>query len=169
MTRNRAGGRTRRGLLAVVLLLVGAGAALTILPMARAELTFPETPLTIVTPETRHVFTVEVARSPEQRARGLMYRSEMPVDRGMLFDFGRVQPVSMWMRNTLLPLDMLFIDEEGVIRKIATDTEPLSLETIASGEPVLAVLELNAGTTRLLGIETGDLVVHPVFGNHADD
>ena len=122
-------------------------------------------PLAIVSGEHRHEFEVEVVASPEDRARGLMYRKELGAKRGMLFDFGREQPVSMWMRNTLIPLDMLFIGEDGEIRTIAAGTTPLSLETISSEVPVLAVLELNAGTTRLLGIRPGDQVVHPIFGN----
>jgi uncharacterized membrane protein (UPF0127 family) len=122
-------------------------------------------PLTIVTPDRQHTFQVEVAASPQERARGLMFRTELAPERGMLFDFGREQPVSMWMRNTLIPLDMLFIGNDGEIRTIAQNTTPLSLETIASGVPVMAVLELNAGMTRLLGIGPGDRVTHPIFAN----
>ena len=125
--------------------------------------TLPEDPLTILTASGPRKFTVEVARSPAERSRGLMYRTELPLDRGMLFDFGHEQPVSMWMRNTLIPLDMLFIDEAGEVRKIAAETEPLSLESIASDQPVRAVLELKGGTTRLLNIQPGDRVVHPMF------
>lgn len=120
-------------------------------------------PLVIVSGEERHTFQVEIADTPDSRARGLMFRRSMPADQGMLFDFERVQPVSMWMRNTYIPLDMLFIDADGTIVRIARDTEPLSERTIPSGEPVLAVLELNASTTRRLGIEAGDRVEHPLF------
>ncbi len=81
----------------------------------------------------------------------------------MLFDFAKVEPVSMWMQNTYLSLDMLFIRADGTIARIAANTEPLSTRTIASGEPVLAVLELNAGTASRLGIKAGDRVEHPVF------
>ena len=127
-------------------------------------------PLTILTPDHRYDFEVEVATSSEERARGLMFREELGPKRGMLFDFGREQPVSMWMRNTLISLDMLFIGEDGEIRKIEAGTTPLSLETISSEVPVLAVLELNAGTTRLLGIRPGDRVLHPIFaGGQADE
>ena len=86
----------------------------------------------------RHAFQVEVARNDADRAQGLMYRRSMPADRGMLFDFGRVEPVAMWMQNTYLPLDMLFIRPDGTIARIAANTEPLSTRTIPSGEPVLA-------------------------------
>jgi uncharacterized membrane protein (UPF0127 family) len=108
-------------------------------------------------------FRVEVARNDADRAQGLMFRRSMPADQGMLFDFGRVEPISMWMQNTYLPLDMLFIRPDGTIARIAANTEPLSTRTIPSGEPVLAVLELNAGTAARLGIKPGDRVEHSIF------
>ena len=111
----------------------------------------------------RQAFRVEVARNDADRAQGLMFRRSMPADQGMLFDFGRVEPVSMWMQNTYLPLDMLFIRADGTIARIAPNTEPLSTRTIPSGEPVLSVLELNAGTAAKLGIKPGDRVEHPMF------
>ena len=111
----------------------------------------------------RQSFQVEVARNEADRAQGLMFRRSMPADRGMLFDFGRVEPVAMWMQNTYLPLDMLFIRPDGTIARVAANTEPLSTRTIPSGEPVLAVLELNAGTAARLGIKAGDRVEHPLF------
>jgi uncharacterized membrane protein (UPF0127 family) len=111
----------------------------------------------------RQTFRVEVARNDTDRAQGLMFRRAMPADQGMLFDFGRVEPVSMWMQNTYLPLDMLFIRADGTIARIAANTEPLSTRTIPSGEPVLSVLELNAGTAAKLGIKPGDRVEHPIF------
>ena len=111
----------------------------------------------------RQSFKVEVARNDADRAQGLMFRRSMPADQGMLFDFGRVEPVSMWMQNTYLPLDMLFIRADGTIARIAANTEPLSTRTISSGEPVLSVLELNAGTAAKLGIKPGDRVEHPLF------
>ncbi|HEV2564448.1 MAG TPA: DUF192 domain-containing protein [Microvirga sp.] len=111
----------------------------------------------------RQTFRVEVARNDADRAQGLMFRRSMPADQGMLFDFGRVEPVSMWMQNTYLPLDMLFIRADGTIARIAANTEPLSTRTIPSGEPVLSVLELNAGTAARLGIKPGDRVEHPIF------
>jgi len=121
-------------------------------------------PLSIVTQGgQKQTFQVEVARDDAQRAQGLMFRRSMAPDRGMLFDFGRVEPVSMWMQNTYLSLDMLFIRPDGTIARIAANTEPLSTRTISSGEPVLAVLELNAGTAAKLGIKPGDRVEHPLF------
>jgi uncharacterized membrane protein (UPF0127 family) len=121
-------------------------------------------PLAIVTQGgARHAFQVEVARNDADRAQGLMYRRSMPADRGMLFDFGRVEPVAMWMQNTYLSLDMLFIRPDGSIARVGANAEPLSTRTIPSGEPVLAVLELNAGTAARLGIKAGDRVEHPIF------
>jgi uncharacterized membrane protein (UPF0127 family) len=120
--------------------------------------------LTIV-PQGRQgqTFHVEVARNDADRAQGLMFRRSMPADRGMLFDFGRVEPVAMWMQNTYIPLDMLFVRPDGTIARIAANTEPLSTRTIPSGEPVLAVLELNAGTAARLGIKAGDRIEHSLF------
>jgi uncharacterized membrane protein (UPF0127 family) len=121
-------------------------------------------PLTIVQQGgQRQGFQVEVARTEADRAQGLMFRRSMQADRGMLFDFGRVEPVAMWMQNTYLPLDMLFVRPDGTIARIAANTEPLSTRTIPSGEPVLAVLELNAGTSARLGIKAGDRIDHPLF------
>lgn len=119
--------------------------------------------LAIVSGGTRHAFQVEVMRTPEQRARGLMHRNYMPADRGMLFDFKAEEPVAMWMQNTYIPLDMLFIRADGTIARIAERTEPLSTRTIPSGEPVLSVLEINGGVSRTLGIKPGDKVEHPLF------
>ena len=121
-------------------------------------------PLTIVTKAgQRHAFQVEVARNDADRAQGLMYRRSMAPDRGMLFDFARVEPVSMWMQNTYISLDMFFIRPDGTIARVAENTEPLSTRTISSGEPVLGVLELAAGSAKRLGIHAGDRVQHPMF------
>lgn len=120
-------------------------------------------PLTIVTASGRHAFQVEVMRTPEQRARGLMHRQFMPADRGMLFDFKRVEPVAMWMQNTYISLDMLFIRADGTVARVAERAEPLSTRTIPSGEPVLSVLEINAGLAEKLGIKPGDRIEHTLF------
>lgn len=108
-------------------------------------------------------FEVEVARTDEQRTTGLMYRKSLGERAGMLFDFKVDQPVYMWMKNTLIPLDMLFIRADGSIARIAAMTTPLSTETISSGEPVRAVLEIAGGQARKLGIKPGDRVAHPLF------
>jgi uncharacterized protein len=120
-------------------------------------------PLTIVTKTGPKRFDVEVMRDDAGRSRGLMFRRHMAADHGMLFDFERDEPVTMWMKNTYLPLDMVFIRSDGTVSRIAADTEPLSTAIIASGSPVLAVLELNAGTAAKLGIQSGDRIEHPMF------
>ena len=107
---------------------------------------------------TTHAFTVELAISADQRAQGLMDRREMADDHGMLFDFGLTRRVAMWMKNTYLPLDMIFIRKDGTIARIAADTEPQSEAIIDSREPVHFVLELNAGSAMKLGIAPGDEV-----------
>lgn len=118
----------------------------------------------IVSGDKTHVFQAEVMRTDEERARGLMFRRYMPEDRGMLFDFKTEQPVAMWMKNTYLPLDMVFIARDGRIVNIAENTEPMSERTISSGAPVLSVLEINAGVAAKLGIKPGDRVRHSLFG-----
>ncbi|MCJ2096805.1 DUF192 domain-containing protein [Methylobacterium sp. J-072] len=120
-------------------------------------------PLSIVTKAGPKRFDVEVMRDDAGRSRGLMFRRHMAADHGMLFDFERTEPVTMWMKNTYLPLDMLFIRPDGIVSRVAADTEPLSTAIIPSGSPVSAVLELNAGTAAKLGIQAGDRVEHPLF------
>ena len=113
----------------------------------------------------RHRFYVEIADDDEERRIGLMYRTELAQDAGMLFDFGEPQQLSMWMKNTLIPLDMAFIDENGVIRRIAANTTPRSLESIRSGAMVIGVLEVNGGVFERLGVKEGDVVRHRIFNN----
>lgn len=120
-------------------------------------------PLGIVSGNGRHDFDVEVMRTEAQHARGLMYRKSMAANRGMLFNFDTPQPINMWMKNTYLSLDMVFIRSDGTVARIAADTEPLSTKIIPSNEPVLGVLELNAGTAAKLGIKPGDRVEHAMF------
>lgn len=110
-----------------------------------------------------HSFSVEIAADDASRSKGLMFRKSMPEGRGMLFDFQNEQMVSMWMQNTYVSLDMLFIRRDGRILQIAENTEPLSTRIISSGGPVLAVLEVAAGTARKLGIAPGDRVAHSMF------
>jgi uncharacterized protein len=121
------------------------------------------TPLTITTAAGTQRFMVEFADTPERRAVGLMHRQSMAADHGMLFDFKTDAPVAMWMRNTRIPLDMLFIDREGRIVNIAERTVPFSETSIPSKGAVRAVLELNGGTSSRLGIKPGDRVSHPMF------
>jgi uncharacterized membrane protein (UPF0127 family) len=135
-----------------------------LLPVAAARALDPGE-LVIDTPRGQHSFTIELADTPEERSRGLMYRRSMQPNHGMLFDFQVEQPVAFWMKNTPLPLDMLFIDATGTVVQIAADTVPFSETPVPSEQPVQAVLELNAGTSKKLGIAPGAVVRHPIFGN----
>jgi uncharacterized membrane protein (UPF0127 family) len=119
--------------------------------------------LEIVTKSGPRAFLVEVATTDEAKDLGLMNRSELPDGQGMLFDFSPPQLVSMWMKNTLIPLDMIFIRPDGRILRIAQNTEPLSTFAIPSGGAVKGVLEVNGGTARKYGIAPGDRVEHPLF------
>jgi uncharacterized membrane protein (UPF0127 family) len=110
-----------------------------------------------------HVFAVEIADNDAERAKGLMFRKKLADGHGMLFDFGHDQDVAMWMENTYIPLDMLFIQGDGRVLNIAENTTPLSTRIIPSGGPVLAVLEVIAGTARKFGIAPGDRVAFPIF------
>jgi uncharacterized membrane protein (UPF0127 family) len=125
--------------------------------------TFERMPLEIESGGRRHRFTVEMADNDERRTLGLMHRRSMAADAGMLFDFKRDAPVSMWMRNTLIPLDMLFMDRAGVVRHIHERAVPLSETIIESNGSVRAVLELNGGTVQRLGLKIGDRLIHPMF------
>ena len=104
-----------------------------------------------------HRFVVEVAETPEQQERGLMFRKELAPDRGMVFPYDPPQIVAFWMKNTLIPLDMIFIRDDRTIARIAT-AQPLTLDTVPSGEPIVAVLELRGGRAAELGIREGDRV-----------
>jgi uncharacterized membrane protein (UPF0127 family) len=119
--------------------------------------------LEIVSKSGVHVFSVELAVTDEERARGLMFRRELADGRGMLFDFKTDGPVSMWMKDTYIPLDMIFIRADGRIARIAENTEPLSTRIVSSGGVVRAVLEVAGGTAKKLGIAPGDRVAHPMF------
>jgi len=131
----------------------------------RPQPRLPTEPLVILTRDgRRHAFTVEMAVEPEQQMIGLMFRPEVKPDEGMLFDWGTPRESSMWMRNTLASLDMVFIAADGRIHRIAERTVPLSLATISSHGPVRATLELAAGVTERLDIRVGDRVLHRIFG-----
>lgn len=126
----------------------------------------PTEKLVIVTRDgTRHDFTVEMALSPEQQTVGLMFRPEVKPDEGMLFDWGQPRESAMWMRNTITSLDMVFINADGRIRRIAERTVPRSLATVESHGPVRATLELAAGTAERLNLRPGDQVLQRIFGN----
>jgi len=118
---------------------------------------------TLVTASGSHAIEVEVAATPKEREIGLMNRESLADDTGMIFDFRESRPVSMWMKNTLIPLDMLFIDKTGTIVRIARNAKPHSLETIPSGKPVRYVLEINGGAAAGYGAKAGDRLEHPLI------
>jgi uncharacterized membrane protein (UPF0127 family) len=120
-------------------------------------------PLEIVTKTGVQVFSVEMATTEEEKTTGLMYRKELADGKGMLFDFSPEQEVSMWMKNTYIPLDMIFIRSDGRILRIAENTEPLSTKIIPSRGLAKGVLEVIAGTAQKYGIAPGDRVAHPLF------
>ena len=111
-----------------------------------------------------HHFTVELADTPAEMEQGLMFRQDLAPDAGMLFDFKQPTMATMWMRNTLIPLDMLFVDAHGRIVNIHERAVPQSDDVIAAAAPVRAVIELNGGTAERLGIAPGDRVLYPIFG-----
>jgi uncharacterized membrane protein (UPF0127 family) len=145
---------TIRWLALVVLLLAPPG-------WAQPLLTFDKDTLTIESASGgRHTFNVELAMTPEQMAQGLMYRRQLAADAGMLFIYPAPEPTAFWMKNTLIPLDMLFIAPDGHILNIAERTIPQTETPVPSAGPVKAVLELNGGTAQRLGIKPGDRVRH---------
>lgn len=148
-----------RGWLAAILVVVGFAVASASVRAASFQ------PLEIVTKSGVQVFSVEMATTDEEKQTGLMYRKELADGKGMLFDFDPEQEVSMWMKNTYVPLDMIFIRADGRILRIAENTEPLSTRIISSGGPARAVLEVVAGTAQKYGIRPGDRVGHPLFGS----
>ncbi|MFU0506554.1 DUF192 domain-containing protein [Pseudaminobacter sp. NGMCC 1.201702] len=119
-------------------------------------------PLVVETATGPKSFTIEIADDPDERSAGLMFRKQMDADHGMLFVFEGTQAVGFWMKNTPLPLDLLFIGEDGRVKAVKRG-EPLSEALIAPQEPVRYVLELNAGTAEKAGIAPGDLSRHPVM------
>ena len=126
---------------------------------------FATSELTIVSATGPHRFTVEVAETPEQMEQGLMFRRAMAPDAGMLFDYKTPTVATMWMRNTLIPLDMLFIDGQGRVVYIRANATPQSEAIITTPLPVKAVLELGGGECARLGIRVGDQVRHALFGS----
>jgi hypothetical protein len=125
---------------------------------------FDRSTLQIATDDSQlHTFKIWIADNNERRARGLMFVTKLDADAGMLFIYDRPQSISMWMKNTKIPLDMLFVAANGRIMRVAEHTEPESLTTIESGSDVVGVVELNAGTAAKLHIKAGARVIHPAF------
>jgi uncharacterized membrane protein (UPF0127 family) len=120
--------------------------------------------LTLETASGPHQFNVEVAATPQERELGLMLRPSLPENSGMLFLYETPQPIAMWMKNTIVPLDMIFIDSWGKVHRIETNTEPFSLDPISSDGDVIGILEVNAGVAEKIGLKTGDKVIYPGLG-----
>ena len=156
-----SGTRLARRLMLAAPVALMAGSALA----QSSEITFKKSSLVVVTAVREIKFEVELALNDAERSRGLMYREKLGPYDGMLFDFYQDAPVSFWMKNTLIPLDMVFIASDGTIKHIHANAVPLSTEAVPSQFPVRAVLEINGGSARLLGIKPGDKVKHPIFGN----
>ena len=129
--------------------------------LERSAAGLEQVPLTIRSGSQIHRFTVEIARSPQEQEIGLMNRQSLSPDRGMIFPYDPPQPVAFWMKNTLIPLDMIFIRADGSIARIAANAVPLSLEPVPSAEPVAVVLEIGGGRSAELGIRPGDTVDWP--------
>lgn len=136
-------------------------AAVLALSLPLVACTADDTQLSIQSETGEHRFTVEVVDTPESRARGLMYVQELADDAGMLFDFKEQRPVSFWMRNTYIPLDMLFIESDGTVLNIHVNARPHDTTGIPSAGPVQFVLEIPGGRSVELGIKAGDQVTHP--------
>lgn len=148
-----------RGIAAILLVFLG----LFALAPARAAEPARVEPVIIETASGRYTFQAEIADTPELRERGLMFRHRLPEGRAMLFDWGSVSEVAMWMKNTYIPLDMIFITRSGKVANVAENTVPFSETIIPSEGPVAGVLEVAAGTAKRIGLKPGDTVLHSMF------
>ncbi len=139
--------------------------AMIVIPQSGAaqQAQFRKDKLTLKTSSGDHVITIEVAETSEQKSLGLMFRTSVPANTGMLFPYGDPQELTMWMRNTYASLDMIFIRRDGTVHRIEYSTEPLSERVIGSKGLVTAVLELAAGEAKRLGLKPGDRVEHDTF------
>lgn len=137
---------------------------LTALDVRAVDFETSPTPLVIETEKGPVQFTIELATTSEERSQGLMNREQMADDHGMLFDFGVTRPVMMWMKNTILPLDMVFLSDDGEVLGVAADAVPFSEDIIASPGAVRYVLEINGGLASRKNIDAGDRASHPSIG-----
>lgn len=156
--------------LGLVMLGAGSVSALVMTAASPGLAQSPPTKTEILTLDTAGgpvTVSIEIARTPEQKAKGLMFRKSLDDRSGMLFPYEQAQEITMWMKNTYIPLDMVFIRGDGTVHRIEAMTEPFSLATIASQGLVTAVLELNGGAAARLGLKAGDKVRHAVFGTVA--
>ena len=147
---------------------LGAAAAVILLAMPLAACS-DEGRLTLRTDSGDYTFNVEIADEPAERQRGLMFREELADDAGMLFDFHQEAVVSFWMQNTLIPLDMIFIGSDGIVKSVHVNARPLDTTSISSRYPVRFVLEIPGGRSREIGLEPGDVVEHPLIEAVAAD
>lgn len=146
-------------LLAAALAVTGLAACAEPIPSDQSA----DSSLIIETSSGVHVFSVELADTEERRRTGLMFREDLALDSGMLFDFESPRVITMWMRNTPLPLDMIFIGPGGRVVSVAENTVPFSEAIVSSRYPASSVFEVNAGTAKRIGIKVGDTVSHPIF------
>jgi uncharacterized membrane protein (UPF0127 family) len=155
---------SRNAIFAAIAAIVFAAGLYMAMPRTEAEPDAPVENLVIQTQSgTKHSFSVEIADTPEKAEKGLMFRTRMSADHGMLFEFGKPQRVSFWMKDTLIPLDMLFVDANGRIASIEANAAPQSLSPHSSRAPVIGVVEIKGGLAEKMGIKPGDTVVHPFF------
>ena len=147
---------------------VAGGLALLAFMAADARVACAEAPLEALSVDTAtgpHRFKVEVMRTEPERERGLMFRKTMSRDHGMLFEYQTEQPVTFWMHNTYLPLDLIFIAKDGRVVNVAHDAKPMDDSLIPSAGAALGVLELDAGTAKAIDLKAGDRVHHKMFGD----
>lgn len=164
---NRPGSGIARIVAALLLALFASGAAVAQIAPLEDLANFPSDKLEILDgKKVRHVFQVWLADSPQRQAQGLMFVRSLPQMRGMLFVHSEPRTIGMWMKNTYIPLDMVFIGPDGKIQQIVEQTTPHSLATIRSKEPALAVLEIAGGEAKRLGIRAGQVVHHPALTPH---
>jgi uncharacterized protein len=172
MTVRQSGNSTRAALVAALVAVLGGGSLYALSRDANSPSqgesehdgeAAAATTAELVTATGRHKITIEIADTPEKQALGLMYRTSLPDNRGMLFTHAPPREVTMWMRNTYIPLDMVFIRSDGTVHRIAANTQPMSDAVIASEGDVSAVLELAGGDSQRLGLAPGDKVEHPYF------
>lgn len=155
---------SRRAALGAALLpLLVVALQLSLAPEVKAQAELRRDMLKIVTATGEHSFNIEVAETDDQKARGLMFRRSLADDAGMLFPYLPPQEITMWMKNTYISLDMVFIKPDGLVHRIAKGTEPFSEAVIASQGPAMAVLEIRAGVADKIGLKPGDKVLHGLF------
>ena len=140
---------------------LGFAAIIAVAPLAACS---DEGKLTLRTASGDHAFHVEVVDTPESRAKGLMFVKDLADDAGMLFDFKEERPVSFWMQNTLIPLDMIFIGTDGVVKTVHANARPMDTTSISSGVPVRYVLEIPGGVAASIGLQPGDTMIHDRVG-----